>query len=321
MVYDSLHNVVETALGSLDPKVALEDFTSRDSTAGEAGIGRLLDALYTPAMLVERRVVVVRDAQFLTAEELAPVLAWMAAPTPATVLVVAVVGAKSNKLVKAADEVVDVNVGSRAADRQGFVASKFEEYRVSVDRSVVQQVVDRVGDDLARVDALARTLHTIFGTSPLTFAHVEPYLGDAGGVPEWDLTDAIDAGDATRAITTARRMLDSKGRAGLQIVNLLQRHFLRLARLSGAPVRDADEAAALLGIKTYPAGKALASARRLGDARLVEAVHLIARADMDLKGGITFGGRDDSSAADVTDLMVIEVLVARLARLTASARR
>lgn len=321
MVHDAVRNVVEEALGSLDPTVALEDFTARDSSAGEPSTGRLLDALYTPAMLVERRVVVVRDAQYVTADEVKALLDWMASPTPETVLVLAVVGAKSNKLVKAADEVVDVNVGSRQADRQEFVASKFAQYRVTADRNVVSVVVNRVGDDVARVDALARTLHAIYGTAPLTVAHIEPYLGDAGGVPEWDLTDAIDAGDATRAITVARRMLDSKGRAGLQIVNLLQRHFLRLARLSGASVRDADEAASLLGIKSFPAGKALAAARRLGDVRVVEAVRLITRADLDLKGGVTFGTSDNASAADATDLIVIEVLVARLARLTASARR
>ena len=321
MVYDSLHNVVESALGTLDPTVALEDFTARDSSAGESATARLLDALYTPGMLVERRVVVVRDAQYVTSDEVKALLEWMASPTPQTVLVLAVVGAKSNKLVKAADEVVDVNVGNRQVDRQEFVAGKFAQYKVTADRNVVSVVVSRVGDDLARVDALARTLRAIYGTAPLSVAHIEPYLGDPGGVPEWDLTDAIDAGDASRAITVARRMLDSKGRAGLQIVNLLQRHFLRLARLTGAPVRDADEAASLLGIKSFPAGKALAAARRLGDVRVVEAVRLITRADLDLKGGVTFGSSDDSSAADATDLMVIEVLVARLARLSASARR
>ena len=321
MVYDTVRTVVEGALGDLDPTVALEDFTARDSSTGESSTARLLDALYTPAMLVERRVVVVRDAQHLTADEVKALLGWMSSPTPETVLVAAVVGAKSNKLVKAADEVIDVNVGNRQADRQEFVASKFAQYRVSVDRSVVSAVVDRVGDDLARVDSLARTLRAIYGSSPLTISHIEPYLGDPGGVPEWDLTDAIDAGDASRAITVARRMLDSKGRAGLQIVNLLQRHFLRLARLSGAPVRNADEAATLLGIKSFPAGKALTAARRLGDVRVVEAIRLITRADLDLKGGVTFGSSDDATAADVTDLMVIEVLVARLARLTASARR
>ena len=44
-------------------------------------------------------------------------------------------------------------------------------------------------------------------------------------------------------------------------------------------------------------------------------------ADVDLKGGMSFGGRDADGDADATDLTVIEVLVARLAKLTEGARR
>jgi DNA polymerase-3 subunit delta len=195
------------------------------------------------------------------------------------------------------------------------------EYRVSVDRHVCQQVADQVGDDVARVDALARTLQSIYGTAPLNFAHIEPYLGDAGDVPEWDLTDAIDGGDATKAIVVARRMLDSKSRAGLQIVNILQRHYLRMARLEGSGVRGEEEAAALLGINKYPAGKSLRVSERLGPERISTAVHWITQADLNLKGGVSYGGKDLDTDLDVTDLTVVEVLVARLAKMTQGARR
>ena len=116
-------------------------------------------------------------------------------------------------------------------------------------------------------------------------------------------------------------MLDSKGRAGLQIVNILQRHYLRMARLEGSGVRGADEAAALLGMNRFPAGKALRVAQRLGPQRIATAVHWIANADVDLKGGVSYGGKDLDTDMDVTDLTVVEVLVARLAKMTQGARR
>ena len=323
MVYDAVHNVVQNALGELDPNFALQDFTAKDvtSASGESVLPRVIEALNTPAFLVDRRVVVVRDAHLLLADEVATLIEWMKDPAPATVLIVCVVGAKSHKLVKAAGDVVEVNVGSRPADRVSFVEAKLTEYRVNVDRPTAQRVAEQVGDDVARVDALARTLQTIYGSSPLSFSHIEPYLGDAGDVPEWDLTDAVDTGDATKAIVTARRMLDSKGRAGLQIVNILQRHYLRMARLEGSGVHGEDEAAALLGINRYPAGKALRVAQRLGAERIAEAVHMITRADIDLKGGVSYGGKDLNTDLDVTDVTVVEVLVARLAKMTQSARR
>jgi DNA polymerase-3 subunit delta len=323
MVYDSLHNVIGEAVGDLDPSFALEDFTAKDVTAAglESVISRVMGALNTPAFLVERRVVVVRDAQLFLADEVDQLLDWIGSPTPSTTLVLAVVGAKSNKLVKAASDVVEVNVGSRSVERVSFVVDKMAEYRVSVDRHVCQQVADQVGDDVARVDALARTLQSIYGTAPLNFAHIEPYLGDAGDVPEWDLTDAIDGGDATKAIVVARRMLDSKSRAGLQIVNILQRHYLRMARLEGSGVRGEEEAAALLGINKYPAAKSLRVSERLGPERISTAVHWITQADLNLKGGVSYGGKDLDTDLDVTDLTVVEVLVARLAKMTQGARR
>lgn len=323
MVYDALRNVIHEALGDLDPNFALEDFTAKDaaSSSSDAVASRIMEALQTPPFLVERRVVVVRDAQSLLASEVSAITQWITSPAPGIVLIVAVVGTKANKLVKAAHEVIEVNVSSRAQDRVSFVQTKLNEYGISVERATAQGVAEQIGDDVARVDSFARTLRSIFGTSSLTFAQVLPYLGDAGDVPEWDLTDAIDAGNAASAIRVARRMLDSKGRVGLQIVNMLQRHYLRMARLEGSGVRSDDEAADLLGINRFPAGKSLRVAQRIGAERIASAVHMIANADIDLKGGADYGGRDLNTDLDITELTVIEVLVARLARLSQGARR
>ena len=322
MVYDALHNVVAEALGDLDPSFALQDFTVKDVTnAGESVISAVMEALNTPPFLVARRVVVLRDAQGLLSDEVATLQDWMSRPAPDVALVVAVVGAKSHKLVKAAQTVVEVNVGSRVKDRVAFVSEKMAQYRVSIEPAAAARVADQVGDDVARVDSLARLLASVYGTAPLALSHIEPYLGDAGGVPEWDLTDALESGNATKAITIARRMLDSRGRAGVQIIFMLQRYYLRMARLEGAEVSSPEEAAQLLGMNPFGAKKLLAMANRMGAERIADAVHLIADADVDLKGGVSYGGKDLNTDQDVTDLTVIEVLVARLARLSLSARR
>jgi DNA polymerase-3 subunit delta len=323
MVYDAVHNAVASALGELDPSIALHDFTAKDVTLGarESTISLVIEALNTPPFLVERRVVVVRDAQLLVSEEVASLVQWMASPAPATTLIVALVGTKSHRLVKAADHVVEVNVGTRVGERVAFVKEKMTQYGVVMNHAVAQQLAEQVGDDVARVDALARTLSSIYGSAPLNFDQLKMYLGDAGDLPAWDLSDAIDAGDVARAMSVARRMLESRRRAGLQIVSLLQRHYLNIARLEGSLVTTKEEAAALLSINAYPAGKALQVANRLGAKRVTTAVHWITEADLALKGAVSFGGRDLESDMDVTELTVIEVLVARLARLSAGARR
>lgn len=323
MVYDALHNVVANALGDLDPSFALQDFTAKDvtSTGGESIVARVMEALNTPALLVDRRVVVVRDAQQLLVSEVDELLRWMGDPSPATVLVLGVVGTKANKLVRASSEVIEVNVGSRPPDRVAFVESKLADYHVKVDHATAMHIAEQVGDDVARVDALARTLHAIYGSAPLNAPHVDPYLGDAGDVPPWDLTDAIDRGDAAGAIVTARRMLDSKSRLGLQIVSMLQRHYLAMTRLEGTGITSREDAGLFLSMNPFRAASVLRAASQLGGERIATAVHWITQADLDLKGGVSYGGKDLDTDLDVTDLTVIEVLVARLAKLAQGARR
>jgi DNA polymerase-3 subunit delta len=322
LVYDALHQLIEQTLGDLDPSFALQDFTAKDqgTLSDQPVISAVMEALNTPPFLVERRVVVLRDAQHLTADEADALLGWIKNPTPDIYLRVGVVGPKTNKIVKAVDEVLAVGAQNGRDGKSTFVRDAFALYNVNVDAATLQLVITHFGDDLERVDALARTLQNIYGSAPLNSGHVSPYLGEVGNVPEWDLTDAIDAGNVSAAISIARRMLDSRGRAGLQIVNMVQRHYLRAARLEGLDLTP-DGASELLGIAKFPAGKSAALAKKLGPDRLSDAIAMVAQADLDLKGGVSFGGVDLDSDQDITELTVVEVLVARLARLNAVRRR
>jgi DNA polymerase III subunit delta len=325
IVNDAVRATITELLDGIDPSLALDDLTVRESGGTDddttSVIQRVLEALNTPPFLVDRRVVVLRDAQVLRDDDADLILAWAGAPTPGITLLVAHVGTKAKgKLAKAADRVVDVAVGSRPKDRLSFVAERLESHGVKCSPAVTNKIAERLGDDMARMDSLARTLQSIYGTAPLTFEHVEPYLGDAGAVPEWDLTDAVDQGQAPLAIEVVRRMITSKSRSGLQIINILQRHYLKMARLDGSGASSGEEAAAIIGGHAFPAQKLVRSARLLGGDRIAYAVGLITSADRDLKGGTTFGGRNDEDV-DQTDLTVTEVLVARLAKMSEAARR
>jgi DNA polymerase-3 subunit delta len=85
--------------------------------------------------------------------------------------------------------------------------------------------------------------------------------------------------------------------------------------LEGAGVGSGEEAARVLGARSsFVAKKALAQSNRLGSERVAQAVTLLAAADLDVKGRTALPPE-----------VVLEVLVARLARLTrargASGRR
>jgi DNA polymerase-3 subunit delta len=143
---------------------------------------------------------------------------------------------------------------------------------------------------------------------------LRPFLGEAGAVAPWELTDAIDRGDVTGAIERVHRLVPA--RHPLEVMAILQTHYRRMLRLDGAPVADETAAAALLGMtgSTFPAKKALAQTKKLGHSGVARAVTLLADADLALKGELEWSG-----------VLVLEVLVARLARLAprpaASSRR
>ncbi len=91
---------------------------------------------------------------------------------------------------------------------------------------------------------------------------------------------------------------------------VLHRHYRQMLRLDGSGVTSAEEAAEVLGMRSaFPAKKALAESAGWGSARIARAIRLLAEADLDLRGATGLPGET-----------VLEVLVARLSRLSRQAR-
>ena len=100
-------------------------------------------------------------------------------------------------------------------------------------------------------------------------------------------------------------MLDAGGLAPVQVLATLHGHFANMLALDGDDVIGERDAAAVLGAAPFVAKKALEQSRRLGSARIAEAINLIAAADLDVRG-----------ASGLQAELVVEILVARLARQT-----
>ncbi len=160
MVYDALHNVIAERSATSTPPWRSRTSPPRTSPwRGDSTLAAVLEALYTPPFLVERRVVVVRDAQLLVADEVAQLSEWMRAPAPGTFLI-----ARGRRREEQATRQGRRPTWSRSTwARASPTASpssrpSLGEYRVTLDRATAQRVAEQVGDDVARVDALARTL-------------------------------------------------------------------------------------------------------------------------------------------------------------------
>jgi|TARA_B110000263_G_scaffold81783_1_gene71544 DNA polymerase-3 subunit delta len=320
LVGEAVRAAVEAALEGEDRALALEELDEshyRSEEDGDFSPSRLLDAARTPAFLTGRRVVVGRHlGRFGTKEEVAPlvgllaeglvdtrlVLVWEPGVDPRQQKLNQVPKSLQEAVVAAGGRVQQCSVGSgREAD--SWLSSRLEAAEVRLDGRARALVVERVGEDRARVVGLLETLTAVFGPGAEVGAgDVAPYLGEAGQVPPWELTDAIDAGDMAKAIDRLHRMMDAGGRHPLGILAALHGHYARLLRLDGAGIGDEKGAAEVLGIKGFPAKKALTVSRRMGNERITGAIRLLSDADLDLRGRTGWPPE-----------LVAEVLVARLA--------
>jgi DNA polymerase-3 subunit delta len=199
----------------------------------------------------------------------------------------------------------DVPTGGRGRDE--WVKDHLSSAPVSLDGPARQLLVERLGEDLNRLGSILSVLEGAYGAGA-GVEELRPFLGEAGGVPPWDLTDAIDRGDLGGAIDMVQRMLVGGDRHALQIMATLHGHVGALLALDGSGVRTKGEAATHLGIRSeFRAGKLLQQARLLGSERIRRCLLLLADADLDLRG-----------RSEWPDQLVLEVLVARMARVCAT---
>jgi DNA polymerase-3 subunit delta len=305
LVADAVRKLLDELAGDDSGGFGVEEF------GGESvDLSAVIDACQTPPFLADRRVVVLRDVNRLTADDIPQLVSYLDDPLPSTVLVlVAGEGRTSPKLndaVKRVGHVVDAAVGR---DRDKWVSARLKEAPVNLDAAAARLVAEHLGEDVARLSSLIDVLSAAYGDGARVSADdVEPFLGEAGAVAPWDLTDAIDNGDTDGALHALRRLLAAGDRHPLVILATLHRHYGSMLRLDGAGASSEAEAGALLGIakgkSTFPARKAMQQGRRLGTAGVARAIELVAQADLDLRGALAW-----------PDELVLEVLVARLSRL------
>lgn len=208
---------------------------------------------------------------------------------------------------------MSTNVDSKKAP--DWIRAKVRESGLGLDAAAVEVIRKHLGEEPGRLVAILDVLSAVFPIGQkVRPADLEPYLGQAGSVTPWDFTDSIDAGDPKDALVKLHRLLEGGDRHPLVVLAIVHRHVASLMKVDSPSVRNEVEAAAALGItagrSTFPAKKALKSARQWGSAAIAEAIGLIADAEVDLKGNSGWPGE-----------AVLEVLVARLCRLARSGGR
>jgi DNA polymerase-3 subunit delta len=262
-------------------------------------------------MFTDRRVVLVRNAHDMNTDMVSQFAQSIDTMNDTTDLVVTLTGrqpkALSDAFKKAAARSIGATVPSGAKDRLSWIESHLVEAGISYTPDAARLIALWFGNDQGRLAGLIQTLRATYdeGTK-LSRADIEVFLGEAGSIAPWDLTDAIDAGDVNKSLVMLHRiMIDSHP---LQVLALLANRYANMMKLDGPAVNTVSDVVAILGGKEFTARKVLEQYQRLGSSGVAQAMSLIAQADVDLRGG-----------KEWDDVLVMEVLVARLSRLGRSA--
>jgi DNA polymerase III subunit delta len=330
---EALEALLAELVGDDDRTLAVEELTvpgrvaggegESDAPAGAEGraemVAAALNAAQSPPFMTARRVVVLREASNLAKQDAEPLVEYLDDPMDTTSLVVVPGGGRLPKnLLDALHAAGAVRIGPPTERTADVLAQHLDAAGIEVRPEAAKLVASHLGEDAGRVPQLVELLASAFGDgAALDATDVEPYLGDAGSVPGYLLTNAIEAGDMAGALDTLRRMLTASGPGQqrpmhpLQVVGMLHSYYRRVSRLDDPDVRTPRDAMAALDgrVKEYPARKALEAARALGSDGLRQAYDHLFAADLDLKG-----------ARAIPEDAVLEVLVARLAALSSRTR-
>jgi len=306
LILSAIGDLIKRLVGDGDRTLMVDDFDGEDFE-----VSAVIDAAQTPPFLTEKRLVVARGVGRFKADDVAPLVAYLDDPLPTTDLVLVTGGGRMPKalidaLKKAGATTVETAPPTRARERSGWFEEQIKAAGLKLDAQATQMVAAWLGEDAGRLQGILDTLHSTYGEGKtLRTADVEPFLGEAGGVPPWDLTDSIDRGDTTQSLKLLHRMMRAGERHPLQVMAILHGHYAKLLALDGSGAHDEASAAAAMGIRPgFPAKKAFDQYRKLGGGGVTRAVGLLAQADLDLRG-----------AKEWPEELVMEVLVARLSRL------
>jgi DNA polymerase III subunit delta len=332
---DALGDLLADLVGEEDRTLVVEEVTVPGRAAGGEGVsdepggaeGReqavaaALNASQSPPFMTSRRVVVMREAGNLAAGDAEPLVGYLGDPMETTALVI--VGGSSGRLpanlTKALKAAGVTEIGPETERTGDVLGQHLRDAGVKLRPDAAKLVTAHLGEDAGRVPQLVEVLAAAnSGGATLDVDDVAPYLGEAGSIPGYQLTNAIEAGDVPGALATLRRMVTAPERRSqkpmhpLQVMGLLVSYYRRLLRLDDPEIRGPRDAVEALGgrIKEYPARKALEQARALRATGIRQAYDYLAQADLDLKG-----------KRAIPEDAVMEVLVARLAGLSGRARR
>ncbi|MCK1795883.1 DNA polymerase III subunit delta [Streptomyces sp. XM4193] len=269
-------------------RAADADTDVRDLGPGELQPGMLAE-LTSPSLFAENKVVVVRQAQDLSADTVKEVKAYLASPAEEITLVLLHAGgAKGKALLDAARKVGAREIAcakmTKPADRLAFVRAEFRALGRSVGSEACQALVDAIGSDLRELaSACAQLTADVEGA--IDERVVARYYTGRAEASSFAVADKAVEGQAAEALETLRWAL-STGVAPVLVTSALAQGVRSIGKLASAPggMRPGDLAREL-GMPPWKIDRVRRQMRGWSADGVAHALQAVAEADAAVKGG------------------------------------
>lgn len=252
----------------------------------EASIAQVIGAARTLPMFSKRRLVIAEGIDGVKADELEPLIKYVADPNPRGCLVL--VGDKVDGRLRAFAALRKagfLHEFTRLKDRDlvSWLAGEAKRRGLDIEPSAVQALAEFAGPDLGRV-VQAMEQVTLFAGGRIKRAHVEELIPESREHGVFELTRAIATGDVPLALRLVANMLKNREPA-LKIQFMLMRQLRQIWRakeLSAASVPRA-EIASVVGIAPFFLDDILIPAGRMTTTALRRSFMHLYKADRSLK--------------------------------------
>ncbi|HMU37932.1 MAG TPA: DNA polymerase III subunit delta [Pseudomonadota bacterium] len=271
----------------LDP--ATRDFNYDTFFAKEAGAAKILACAKTLPMMAKRRLVLVRDGDAFSADELLTFAKFVEGPAQETCLVFVAEKVdmrlrfftlwKKHGLLLKLDPLSEKQL-------PGFVEAEARRLEVQLKPGVAVRLIEEVGTDLAQLaDALERLCCYVPVGQPIRPKDVEDVVVATRQHSVFELVDAIGANDRAKALTLLSGVLSQREPA-LKLLALLSRHVVKLwqtADLLSQGRPSVNDLAKTLNVLPFVAMKLIDQTKKLKLSRVQVLHEAIFQTDRTLK--------------------------------------
>ena len=306
LIYGNQRLLVEDELKKVLAKITEKEEGGFNVDVFEGGSESIDDALLAAETLPfgsDKRYVVVKNAERLSAAEVKRLAGYLEDPAESSVMVLAAVDLKpTSSLVKAVEKGGRIREVSKRRDQiPGWIRSRFKERGMLVSGKAIAYLQEALGDDLMAIEGAVEKVSLYHeGDEAVELDDVVALVTPSAERSIFELVDRVALGDADQALKLLRRLLQ-QGERTTYVLNALARRLrmlllFRALREEGRQESDIVDYLKLPKNQAWMVGKKFKpQAARWKEETLRKALAFLVRVDV----GIKTGELDEEFAAEL----------------------